>query len=485
MEYVTQGYEPKRALQFFEELSQIPRGSRNEKAAAEYVYGFAVRNGLNARIDELYNVVVKKPGSEGFENAPTVLLQAHLDMVCEKNIATKHDFEKDPLQLFVENGILKAHGTTLGADNGLGCAYMMALLDADDLVHPPLECVFTSMEEVGLLGAIGLDTSDLCSKYMMNLDAGPEGVVVASCGGGLPVHLRRGLEWESTNECAVRLSIRGLAGGHSAVLIHKELGNSIKIMGRILHEIRKVMPVQLASVCGGDKMNAIPRECDVTLTVDSAFRTDLMRIAEREAAAIAAELTDSDSGFTLSFEETEAKIKLTQRCSDDIIDLLYLIRNGVHTMSTEIPELVITSTNLGSVVVGDKYVELITFIRSSVNSLRDALCEEIRYQAERCGFSIETEPAFPGWQFEKKSLLREIFVRVYREQTGKEMKVIATHGGLECAIFKGKMPELDIIGFGPYYTGGHTPEEALDLASYERTWNLLLGTLSALAEATT
>lgn len=484
MEYVIKGYEPADALRYFEEISAIPRGSKNEQAVAQYVYDFAKDLGLKARIDTTYwNVVVKKPASPGCEDKPAVMIQGHLDMVCEKNAGTAHDFEKDPLDLYIEDGLLKARGTTLGADNGQAVAYMMALLARNDLVHPPLECVFTSMEEIGLLGALQVDTSDLHSKYMLNVDCGPEGTVFVSCAGGLLQEISKKVRWEKAGGDTVLLQVRGLLGGHSAAMIDHEMGNSIKVMGRILHGIQKQMEVHIVSLSGGSKMNAIPRESDAVITVPAGQGDKAIEIASHIAATAKAELAASDGGLYLQCEKAGvAERQMSLADSRQIIEFIFLVKNGVYTMSMEMPGLVVCSSNLGVATTDDTGVQLTDFIRSSDPTIRDHLDDEIRSLAQLLDIEIAPADPMPGWKYEAESPLRQLFMKLYKEQTGKEMVAVATHGGLECGILKDKMPDLDIIAFGPTADGAHTPDESLDLASFERTWNLILATLKALAE---
>ncbi|MCB5942030.1 beta-Ala-His dipeptidase [Oscillospiraceae bacterium 52-8] len=483
MEYVTKGYEPADALRYFEELSAIPRGSRNEKAAAEFVMQFAKDLGLWCRMDDAYNVVVKKPASPGCEGLPTVMLQGHLDMVCEKNQATEHDFEKDPLKLQVKDGILRASGTTLGADNGVAVAYMMAALARDDYRHPALECVFTSMEEIGLLGAIALDCSDLEAKYLLNMDCGPEGTMIVSSAGGLLIDFEKSAELVPFAGEAVSLAVRGLLGGHSAMMIDQEMGNSIKLMGRVLHNIKKAMPVNLVSLSGGSKMNAIPRESDALIAVPAGRADEAIAIAQRVAGEISSELAASDPGFALQAAAAEPAAQMMDSASsDELIRFVYLLPNAVYTMSMEIPGLVVTSGNLGVAVSEGNTVKMTEFIRSSDPTVRDHMADEMATLAEMCRVKADINEPMAGWKYEANSPLRELCMKIYKEQTGKEMEMKAVHGGLECGILKDKLPALDIIAFGPTADGAHTPDECLDLASFQRTFAMVMAVLEALAK---
>ena len=484
MEYITKGYQPEDALRYFEEIAQIPHGSYNEEAVSQYLVDFAAAHGIECYRDELFNVFMKKPGSKGCENLPPILIQGHTDMVCEKNNDTVHDFTKDPLKLRIEDGWLKASGTTLGADNANAVVYMMALLARNDLKHPPLECLFTVREEVGLEGAFGFDCSRISAKRLLNMDAGPEGYVLVSAAGGLGVTIEKPNHWIPFAGASLALRVRGLDGGHSGSCIHQEKGNSNKIMARVLHEIKKECAISLINVDGGSKMNAIPREGDVLAALPADQLGKAVQIAKKVEAEVKAELAVTDAGFRLEVEENPAHgdRMFCPGCSAELIDLMYLLPYGVRTMSMEIPGLVICSVNEAVVKTEEEKVVITMFIRSADGTIKANLGEEICTLAEKYGASHSYYSDFPGWKYEKDSAFRQICMDVYKKQTGKDLVIKAVHGGLECGVFKDRIPDLDIVTMGPLAMGAHTPEEKLNLASFERVWNFLVELLETLCK---
>lgn len=478
MEYVIKNRQPADALRYFEELSQIPRGSGNEKAAGEYLMAFAKEQGLWCKMDELYNVYMKKPGSKGCEDLPAILFQGHTDMVCEKNNDVNHDFLKDPIRIIQDGDFIHAAGTTLGADNGVAVSIMMSLLARKDLAHPPIECLFTAQEEIGLIGAAIVDEKLLTAKRLINLDCGPEGEMIAGSAGGQRTDIIKEVERKPAEGKALAVRVRGLLGGHSGGDIDKERGNANKIMGRLLQAVDQHHKMRLVSIDGGSKYNAIPRECDAVLTLpdeDVAEVTALLRKLEGE---IKNELAFSDAGFHLEIESARAEMGMMKKSdSKAVIGLLALSPSGVVAKSMALENLVVTSCNTGVLITDGEKVTFVYSIRSSIDSLRTMVAAQLLELADLFEAKAEESGFFPSWEYVAQSPLREQCIAAYQALTGKEMNVKATHGGLECGVFKSKIPELDIVAIGPTATGAHTPDEKLDLNSFERFYNFVVKVL--------
>lgn len=482
MDYVIKNREPADVLRYFEEISAIPRGSGNEKAIGEYLLNFGTQLGLEARMDDLYNVVIKKPASAGCEHLPPVILQGHTDMVCEKNKNVEHDFTKDGIKLVVDGDILRADGTTLGADNGSAVAYLMAVLARKDIKHPPVECVFTSQEEIGLIGAQALDASDLKGKRLINLDCGPEGVCIAGSAGGVTIDIYKDVKRLPLQGEAIAIKVRGLQGGHSGGDIEKERGNANKIAARALYNIAKEMKVNLISIDGGSMMNAIPRECDAVAAVADAARA--AEIVAEVAKKVYSELQFSDAGFTMSCEKASAAEMLEDADSDALIKMLYTLPTGLVSRSMVLEGLTVASQNLAAVkTLEDGRMYVLYSLRSSVNSFLEDCSDRIDLICREYGAKAEYRPGFPTWEYTQESSLRDLCSKAYKEVTGKDMIIKATHGGLECGAFIAKIPGLDIAALGCDASGAHTPDEQLDLNSYERMFRVLLRTLEMMCEA--
>ena len=462
----------KRQCFFFNAISQIPRGSRNEKAISDYIVSFAKERGLAYKQDDVWNVIMDKPATPGYEKAPTVVIQAHIDMVNEKNKGVEHDFEKDPLDLYVDGDLLKARGTTLGADDGYGVAYMLAILDDDKLEHPALSCVFTTMEEIGLIGAGNLKPEDVHGSRYINLDAGGEvGTYVSSAGGATAV-MTLPLEKEKNDSPAYQLSIRGLKGGHSGAMIHLELGNANLLLVRALQELKKNgIDVRMVSFNGGMQYNAIPREADAQFVSQG----DCRRISEVLTATEAnfrKELEFSDPDVRLELSRVDAEERLTEKCSDSFLNFVFLMPDGMKHRSMVIDDLTTSSLNAGVVKTGDNEIVIEDLIRSALESHTDTLVDQLTVLGNMLGWKVEIKNRIMGWGFSAESPLRNILKEVLAER-GIEMQEMATHGGLECGVFKGLRPDLDIITYGPVADGEHTPDESLDLASFDRAYENL------------
>ena len=483
MNYVTAGYEPKDVLQYFEDLARIPRGSGNCAAVAEYVYNWGKELGLDAYKDEYHNVVLKKPGSAGCEDMPAVMLQGHLDIVAVKLPESDHNFMTDPLPLYVENGILRSKGTTLGADNGNACAYMMGVLARKDLVHPPIECVFTADEEIGLIGAEKLDPAVFTAKKMINMDAGGEDqtVTCVSCAGGIELVMTQKPVWQEAKGQFISLFLHGLKGGHSAGAINSGRGNAGKLMARILNSVSLVTKTVVAKVYGGQKMNAIMSEMEAVISVENLEAA--LKVIEKTVADIKEELRVTDEGFVCEFAPCDAPEKmLDDKQSKKLVQFMLAMPNGVRDMSFEIEGHVLNSNNLGAVWVSDEEIRVWTFNRSGDDSRQEAMAEEIKSLAEVFDYDVKQGAKFFGWKFNPNSKMRELHEKLMKETFDIDLTMEATHGGLETGVFYGKEPEMDIICFGPKAGGAHTPEEWLEIKSFGEMFDYLCKYLEALTK---
>ncbi len=478
MGYVINGYEPKRVFEIFEDLSAIPRASGNEKGVADYIDAFASRLGLFVLRDETGNVFVRKNATEGYENTAPILVQGHMDMVCEKNADVEHDFEKDGIELSVKDGCLWANGTTLGADNGIAVAYMLALLETD--AHPTLECLFTVEEETGLAGAKGFDCSVITARRMINLDSEEEWQVTAGCAGGCRTDIvfdakKVAEKWTKK----VDIAIRGLSGGHSGAEIHLGKTNAIIAMGRLLSAAIETADFDLVSIECNGKDNAIAREC-----FSSVACCDADKLCERinsEFAEIKKELAECDRGMTV--ELTVSDVDLIE-CIDFeatryIVAFLNTVKTGVLKMSNQISGLVEYSRNIGFVETTDDKVNMVLSTRSSLEGQIDLSCRELDALAALVDAECAHRSRYPGWEYAPVSPLRDAYISTFKRLYGTDVTVGVIHAGLECGLISSKTPGLDIISVGPNMHDIHSPDEHLELASTERVWNVLLEVVRA------
>ena len=461
----------KRHCYYFNEIAKIPHGSYNEKALSDHLVDFAKDHGLEHIQDPMGNVVIYKEGTGKDKDHEPLILQAHMDMVAEKNKDSAHDFLKDPLELYVEDGFLKAKGTTLGADDGTGVAYMLAILDDDSLVHPPLECCFTVQEEVGLLGSQVLKAEYFKGKRMISLDGGGEVKTGISAAGGCIFTADRPYTKEPVDGSGYILKIRGLSGGHSGGEIHKEKGNANTLAVRMLEELAD-KTLRLVSIDGGLKDNAIPRECDVVFT-STLSEIELKGSLDKSAKAITEELEYSDPGFFYELEKTEVEMTMSKADTEAILDFIYLAPNGFRHRSIAIEGLTLTSLNMGVIKTDETRLEITISIRSALESGIDNLVNILKKLALTFGLTYSTSARYPGWNYVKESKMREIFREVLKKTTGQDLIEEAAHGGNECGVFNGLLGGVDIITMGPKTYDIHTPKERLDLASFDRAYTLL------------
>lgn len=464
---------------YFEELSEIPRASFKEEKCADYLEQFAKEHELRYVRDEIGNVIIYKPASAGYEDHEPVILQAHTDMVCEKNADCNHDFDTEPLELYVENGWLKAKGTTLGADDGMGCAYMMALL-VMDLPHPALECVFTVQEEVGLYGAFALKKEYFKGKRYVNLDfgAGGKGTCTTSAGGEM-ITIKKSIEYDPCELPAYRVFVTGLAGGHSGGCINKELGNALKICARIMKEISGCCDVQVIDFNGGLKNNAIPRECEAVFA-SSAKEETIREAVESKTAEIRNEIGYQEPEFKVEFGKAESKPAICEETSADLIDLMYILPTGLRHRSLQIADLPTASENLAVIRCMEDHVEIGYSLRAEKASLRDQMEKEICILAAMYDGAVSIHGKYPSWEYNPNSEMRETMKKVFAEQKNEEMQTFATHGGLECGVFCDLIPGLDVVTMGAECQGAHTPQEMMNLASFDQMFDVLAAFLKEL-----
>lgn len=481
MSSVLNHLEPKEVFNYFEEITRIPRGSGNEKGISDYLVNFAKKNNLEVIQDKAMNIIIKKPGTAGYENAPGVIIQGHMDMVNEKNKGTEHDFEKDPLKLRVVGDMIYASGTTLGADNGIAIALSMAFLASKDIPHPPLEILITTEEETGMGGAMALDAGNLKGRLLINIDSEEEGKLLVSCSGGIRMTQKLPVIWEDADPSQVPclLSVQGLRGGHSGMEINKGRGNSNKILGRILYDISNEIEFCLCEINGGAKTNAIPREADALLMINSRDFSKLEENITRWNTILKNELRTPDPDINIVLEKSDKKIQrvFSRKTRDNAIASLVLIPNGIQSMSMDIKDLVESSVNLGVIVTNDSAVEFQSSIRSSVKSLKYGILNQAKMVAKLLGAELTAFSDYPEWQYNPDSKLRALFERVYREKFGKEAEITAIHAGVECGLFGEKIEGLDMISIGPNLYDVHTPDEHLSISSTMRTWEYLAAVL--------
>lgn len=474
------GLQPASVFHFFAEICGIPHGSRNTKAISDYLVDFAQTRGLACRQDEWNNVVIKKPGTAGYENHPPVILQGHMDMVCEKEPDCPIDFEKDGLDLAHDGTDVFARGTTLGGDDGIAVAYCLALLDATDIPHPPLEVLITVDEEIGMLGAAAVDLSDLNGRTLINIDSEDEGILTVSCAGGATASIDLPLSRRAVYGPCVRILVDGLQGGHSGVEIHKNRGNANKIMGELLCRIQEKMPVCIASLSGGAKDNAIPRSCQVNLVAMGLELDTIATLAAQVQGEALAQYNDPELVITVSEAEALGGHAMSTDESKKVAQLLRAVPNGVQAMSADIDGLVQTSLNLGIAKVEDDALHLTFSVRSSVNQEKEDLLNRLRSIAEEFGGAYSQMGEYPAWEYRKDSPLRDIMVKTYEELFAAMPEVVAIHAGLECGLLGDKLPGLDCVSFGPQMQDIHTSREKLNIASTARMWDYLLEILKRL-----
>ena len=476
--------EPKKVFHYFHEINQIPRASYHEQALVQYIVSFAKERNLEYFTDKADNIIVKKEATPGFENHPVVILQGHLDMVPEKTAASTHNFDTDAIEMIVDGEWLHAKDTTLGADNGIAVAMMLAVLDSNDIQHGPIECLFTAAEELGMDGARGLDASPLQGKYLLNIDTEVETEFIVSCAGGVQIEIDVPLEKETPNAAnteGLRISIDGLIGGHSGIEIHKQRANANQLMARLLHELAKDFQFQLAYFDGGTKHNAIPNVCQATLAIRPEDKEKLQSAIATQAKLFANEFSIADPDLAIhSSAEDAPKQVYAKKTTDALLSYLFLAPHGVIAVSLSLEDLVETSLNLAIVRENEQAIHITAALRSSQPNALHYLAERFVLLADVLGIKSEVVGSYPGWEYEPGSELEKQAVAVYEKVLGSTPKIHAVHAGLECGILKEHLPNTEMISFGPDIENAHTPKERVRIASVERIYTFLLELLKTL-----
>jgi len=478
--------EPTALWKHFDQILTIPRGSKDEEAMRQYVVSVADRCGLEHSSDSVGNVVVRKPGTAGLTDAPATVLQSHLDMVNDKNSDVDHDFDKDPIIPQRDGEYIKATGTTLGSDNGIGVAAMLALMEDRELPHGPLEFLFTIDEETGMTGALGLTSEMLEGRYLLNLDSEEEGVLTIGCAGGgdttIQLTLSRGEV--PADHAALQVKLVGLKGGHSGVDIHLQRGNATKLLARALYAVQMEHPFHLAGIEGGNKHNAIPREAFATLAVPADRAEEFRTRLSEELAAVATEYQVSDPDIAFEIESADAPSDTCDAISTvRVLALITALPHGVLAMSNDIAGLVETSTNLAIVEQRDDRLKILMSSRSSVLSALAAARNRIQATSSLAGAQVEQHEGYPNWQPDLDSQLLVVLKRLHQKVLGSEAEVGAIHAGLECSIIGDRYPGMDMISFGPQIEFPHSPDERVKVDTVGRFYKLLHATLEELARA--
>ncbi len=473
--------QPSLLWKYFEEICQIPRPSKKEEKISEYIVNFGKQHGLETNRDDSGNVMIAKAATKGYEKIPPVVLQSHMDMVGEKNSDSKHDFEKDPIQPYIDGEWVKAKGTTLGADDGIGIAAQLAILADDTVAHGPLECLFTVDEETGLTGAFNLKEGFFKSKILINLDSEDEGELFIGCAGGIDTVAILNYKTRSVPEDSVafRVSVSGLTGGHSGDDIQKGRGNSIKILNRLLWQANKDHGIRIATFEGGNLRNAIPREANALITVKERLAKDVITLMNILADAIKNEFKIAEPALKITIEAADLPDKvLSGKPAKRLLNVLYACPHGVISMSQAIAGLVETSTNLASVkFLESNQIQITTSQRSSVESARTDIANRVSSVFSLVKATVEHSGGYPGWSPNPDSPLVKLTESLYVKLFGNKPVVRAIHAGLECGLFLEKYPELDMISFGPTILGAHSPDERLNIETAEKFWKLLLEVL--------
>ncbi len=475
------GLEPKELWKHFDALAAIPRGSGNEAKAREYVLGVAKGLGLEAVQDKVGNTVIRKPAHAGRESAAMALLQGHLDMVCEKNEGTAHNFETDPIKVVRDGDWLKAEGTTLGSDNGVGVAASLAVMESTDIAHGPLEFVYTIDEESGLTGAAEFPAGLLKSKYFLNLDNEETGTLCIGCAGGVKTTARRKVTLRpAPSGDAYRIKVFGLKGGHSGVDIHQGRGNAVRFLGTVLQRVLD-LPAGLGSISGGSAQNAIPREASAVVVVDPKLGEQLKAMVAKAEEEFKADLGGFDSGLQISVEKTERPDKVVDAAdAKRAMDLLATLHHGVLAMSPDVPGLVQNSTNLAIVALKGDTLEIVTSQRSAIESSKNAAARMVATACQLAGFEAEHSGGYPGWKPDPHSEIVEKLQKVHRKVFGQEGKLIAMHAGLECGVIGEKYPGMEMISFGPTIVDPHSPHERVQISTVDSFWRFLRQALEAI-----
>ena len=479
---VLEGKKPEKVFEFFEDIAGIPHGSGNVEQISNYLVDFAKKRQLKYRQDDSLNVIIWKDGTKGYEDSDTVIIQGHMDMVAVKTADSNKDMEKEGLDLEVNGDYLSAKNTSLGGDDGIAVAYALAVLDSDDVAHPPIEAIFTVDEEIGLLGAASLDTSDIKGKLMLNLDSEDEGIFTVSCAGGGTATCNLPLHKEPINAQIIELRLYDFAGGHSGMEIIKGGANANCIMGRILLNVFQNVGMRLVSINGGEKDNVIAKVSEAAIAVNKEAVEKAKEIIENTFNEVKDEYKTTDPDAKLQTNVIEEQFMDVMSGATTLATIISLVNmpNGIQRMNNEIEGMVQTSLNLGILRTTETNVALSYSVRSSVESEKQFLIEKLRSLTEIFGGTLEMSGEYPGWEYKADSKIREVSVKAYEELYKEEPVVEGIHAGLECGLFADKIEGLDAISFGPTMKNVHTTDEMLSISSTERTWNLITKILEML-----
>ncbi|WP_299899071.1 aminoacyl-histidine dipeptidase [uncultured Aquimarina sp.] len=477
--------EPKELWNKFADLNAVPRPSKKEERVIEFMKTFGESLGLVVKIDKVGNVLIKKPATSGMENRKTVVMQSHLDMVHQKNADTVFDFDTQGIEMYVDGDWVRAKGTTLGADNGLGVATIMAILESKDIVHPPIEALFTIDEETGMTGAMGLQPNWLQGDILLNLDTEEDDEIGVGCAGGIDVTAERTYKEEVTPDgtTAFRISVTGLNGGHSGMDIHKGLGNANKIMNRLLFDGFENFGLRIHEIKGGSLRNAIPRESFATVVVDTIHSEAFQFETSALIATIQKELALVDANLSIELEQVEAPNSVMELgVQEGILKSLYAAHNGVYAMSLSIPDLVETSNNIAKVTIGSGTIKIECLTRSSVESSKLDMVNKLRATFELIGCEVTTDGDYPGWAPNMDSAILKVMDELYQKINGEKAHIAACHAGLECGILGQNYPDMDMISFGPTILGAHSPDERASISSAQKYWNFVKQILESIPE---
>lgn len=478
--------EPKRIWKYFTEILQVPRPSKQEEKIAEYILAFGKERDLETLRDKVGNILIRKTATTGYENRKSVCLQSHIDMVCEKNADIPFDFSKDPIDAYVDGDWIKARGTTLGADDGIGIAAQLAILDADDIEHGPIECLFTVDEETGLTGAFGLEPGFLKSDILLNLDSEDEGQLFIGCAGGKDTVIEIPFLKEEmlTDQASFIIKVSGLKGGHSGDDIEKGLANANKILNRILWNAANDYQLRLRTFKGGNLRNAIAREAEALVVVPRDHGKELVDFVNAFAKDAKAEYKITEPGMKIDISPADMPAWLVDKTTQkNLLNSVYACPHGVMAWSREIPDFVETSTNLASVKMKDNSFEITTSQRSSVESAKKDIADMVAATFRLTGAKITQGHGYPGWTPNPNSEIVSITEKSYKELFKEDPEVLAVHAGLECGLIGDKYPGMDMISYGPEIKGAHSPDEKLQITSTKRFWELTLDVLKRIPEA--
>lgn len=464
--------EPQIIWKNFSKLNAVPRPSKKEEKVIAFIKGFGEDLGLETTVDEVGNVIIKKPSTAGMENRKSIVLQSHLDMVCQKNNDVNFDFETEGIKMEIDGDWVKAKGTTLGADNGLGVATIMSILESSDIPHPALEALFTIDEETGMTGAIGLKPGQLTGEILLNLDTEEDDEIDIGCAGGVDVTITQNYAVEAPKGQIVRIEVKGLQGGHSGMDIHKGFGNANIILGRLLYKGIENQNVELISIDGGGLRNAIPREGVAIISVRNA--QEFIEEATALKTEILEEFASVEAGLQINIENSTSSDKaISEGDSKKVILTLKALHNGVYRMSPDVADLVEASNNVARVELKGGELKILNLTRSSVDSSKYSTAEQLKSVAELAGMNVVFSGSYPGWKPRPGSEIVQIMEKIYTEKFNEKPHVVACHAGLECGIIGANYPEMEMVSFGPTIRGAHSPDEKANIPSAQKFWSFL------------